>query len=304
MSSPIKVALAGATGQLGEHILRHLLAANHPVVILTRADSSTKSKLPSSDLISVAEVDYNSTDSITPHLNGVHTVIAAVGSTSIASQTNLVTAAASASVQRFIPSEFGSDTLLPENAKLPVYAAKTAVKEQLKSLSATNPSFTYTLFYNNAFLDSGLTNGFIADVPNHKANLYDGGERPFSATKLDTIGRAVVTLLQHLEETKNRAVYIQDVATTQKEVIDIVKEKDGQSWSIAPIDLPTLLKDSYAELGKDKPDFGTAMVGFVRQAAFGEGRGCDFSDHLDNELLGVKGLTKEEWKEYVRSFVK
>ena len=81
MTTPVKVALAGATGQLGAHILKHLLAANHPVVVLTRADSGSKSKLPSSPLITIAEVDYASADSITPHLNGVHTVIAAVGST-------------------------------------------------------------------------------------------------------------------------------------------------------------------------------------------------------------------------------
>lgn len=304
MSEPVKVALAGV-GQLGTHILRHLLAANHPVVVLTRTGSSSKSSLPTSPLITVAEVDYNSSESIQPHLTGVHTVIATVGSTSIAAQTNLIAAAAAANVSRFIPSEFGCDTTLPDVAKLPVYAGtKVPVQKQLQALAAANPSFTYTLVLNQAFLDSGLTNGFIADIPNHKINLYDGGDSPFSATSLDSVAVAVVGVLNHLEETKNRAVYVHDVVTTQNEILDIVKEKDGQAWSVAPVDLATLVKDSYAELGKEKPDFGMAMSGFVRQAAFGPGWGNDWSGKTDNALLGVKEMSKGEWREYVRSFVK
>lgn len=305
MSSPVKVALAGASGQLGAHILKHLLAANHPVVVLTRAGSDSKSKLPTSPLITVAEVDYASADSITPHLSGVHTVIAAVGSAAIAQQTNLIVAAASAHVTRFIPSEFGCDTLNLQASKLPVYGGKVAVQDQLKALAApADATLSYTLFYNQAFLDSGLTNGFIADVPNHKVNLYDDGDTPFSATRLDTIGRGVAAVLRNLDATKNRAVYVHDVVTTQNEVVELVKAKDGQAWSVAPVDLATLVKDCYAELGKEKPDFGTAMVGFVRQAAFGKGWGCDFSGRTDNDLLGIEGMGKEEWKEYLLSFVK
>ncbi|ETN37759.1 uncharacterized protein HMPREF1541_07382 [Cyphellophora europaea CBS 101466] len=303
MSSPFKVALGGAAGQLGSYVLKHLLQASHPVVVLTRVGSKTTSQLPSSPLITVAEVDYASPDTITPHLNGVHTVIATLGSTSIAAQTGLISAAASAGVSRFIPSEFGCDTFAPRVSELPVYGAKVAVQKQLKALADSQPGFTWTAVLNQAFLDSGLTNGFIADVPNHKINLYDGGDTPFSATRLDTIARAVVGVLSHLEETRNRAVYVHDIVTTQNEIVGFAKEADGQSWSVAPVDLTVLREEAYKELGKEKPDFATAMTGLVRQAAFGKGWGCDFTGKVDNELLGLKGMTKEELKAYVASYL-
>jgi hypothetical protein len=301
MTEQFKVALAGATGQMGKPILEALLAKNYPVVVLSRSASPD---LPKSPLITVVQTDYSDPEPIIPHLQGVHTVIAALGSLSIAQQKPLVEAAYQAKVKRFIPSEFGCDTVAPRVAALPVYADKVAVRKRLVELAASNSDFTWTSIHNNAFMDSGLHNGFIASVPKHSINLYDEGTVPFSTTRLSTVAQAVVGILSHLEETKNRPVYIHDLVTTQHEVMDLAKDIDGQPWSIAPVDTAVLYDDSNKELQKEKPDFGTAMLSFVRVAAFGNGWGCDFSDKLDNELLGLKGMTEVELKEYIAGYLK
>jgi hypothetical protein len=301
MAEQFKIALAGATGQMGKPILEALIANNYPVVVLSRSASPD---LPKSSLITIVQTDYSNPESITPHLQGVHTVIAALGSLSIAQQKPLVEAAFQAKVKRFIPSEFGCDTVAPRVAALPVYKDKVAVRTRLAELAATSPDFTWTSVHNNAFLDSGLHNGFIASAPRHSINLYDEGTVPFSTTRLSTIAQAVLGILSHLEETKNRPVYIHDLATTQAEIMDLAKEIDGEAWSVAPVDTAVLYEDSDKELRKEKPDFGTAMLSYVRVAAFGKGWGCDFSDKLDNELLGVKGMSKEELKEYIAGYLK
>ena len=310
-----KVALAGA-GQLGQHILTALLAANHPVVVLSR---STPSNLPTSPLLSTAtNIDYNDAASIAPHLKGVHTVISTVGSLAISSQHKLIDAAHSAGVTRFIPSEFGSDTMHPKSATLPVYAGKVAVQDQLKELAAkpngSPDGFSWTIVHNNAFLDSGLANGFICNVPERKMTRYDGGDTKISATKLETIAKAIVSgVLVKLDQTKNRQVRIQDVRTSQNEVLEILGAgKEGKGWEIEEFDTKKQREEGLEVLGrlgkgeKVDADIGKIMMGFIRSAAFAEGWGGDFEadGECDNELLGVKGMGKEEWTDYVKGFAK
>jgi nucleoside-diphosphate-sugar epimerase len=302
--APVKVALAGATGLLGFPILKALLAANHPVVVLTRKGSDSKSKLPSSSLIAVHEVDYKSASSIVPALKDVTVVICTLGSLAVGEQIPLVDAAASAGVKRFIPSEFGSDTTNPQNSHLPVYGGKVATQKHLQELSSQNPNFTYTFFLNNLFFDSGVSSGFIINPTSHTATLYDGGNVPISVTRLSTIASALVSLIDNaLDETKNRSVFIHDTVTTQNALIDIVKSIDNKPWNTTVVDSAKLRDESFAELGKPNPDFGKAMVGFLPIAIYGKEGGGNFEGKTDNKLLGVKEMRKQEVVEMVRGIV-
>ena len=152
--SGARVALAGATGNLGPFILSNLLDAGHEVVVLTRPDS--KSKLPSHPNITIAEVDYTSTPSITPHLSGVMAVISNINP--VVPQQPLIDASIAAGVSRFIPSEFGSDTLNPKAAVIPILAGKVAVQDYLKTKVAENPGFSYTVSLTYNLKDSLQTN--------------------------------------------------------------------------------------------------------------------------------------------------
>ncbi|KPI43438.1 uncharacterized protein AB675_6853 [Cyphellophora attinorum] len=301
-SKPVKVAVAGA-GQLGLPIVKALLAANHPVLVLSR---STPKDLPKSDLLSVAQVDYTSKTSIEPHLKDVHTLVSTLGSLAIDAQGPLIDAAYAAGVSRVIPSEFGCDTHHHLAATLPVYAGKVAVQKQVEALAAKSEGkFSWTIIHNNAFLDSGLTNGFIANVPEKKLVRYDGGDVPFAATRLGVIADAIVGVLSNLGATKNKSLKIQDVRTTQNEILEILGGKDG--WEIEEFDTKKDREDGFKELqekGKDA-NFGKIMLGQIRGAAFAEGWGADFGERApDNELVGIKEMGKGEWEEYVRSFAK
>ncbi|KAE8312184.1 hypothetical protein BDV41DRAFT_578016 [Aspergillus transmontanensis] len=61
-----KVALAGATGNLGPAILEQLVAANFEVTVLTRINGITH-KFPAS--VHVASVDYDSLNSLVAALH-------------------------------------------------------------------------------------------------------------------------------------------------------------------------------------------------------------------------------------------
>ncbi|RMZ75214.1 hypothetical protein DV737_g5413, partial [Chaetothyriales sp. CBS 132003] len=298
----VRVAVAGATGNLGPHIVDALVAANYPITILTRHGSTNASRLPKSDNITIKEVDFSSVDSLTSALQGVKVVVSVVASQSTGAQNPLIDASIAAGVSRFLPSEFGSNTKNPKTVQLPVFKHKVETQQYLEAKAKENPEFSYTLVINGAFFDWGLKAGFLVNLTKHSATVFNGGDVKFSVTKLGTIAKAVVGVIEHLDETKNRAVYIQDALVTQNQLIQYAKEIDGKEWDITPNDTDKTYAEGIAALQKGPgPNLGAVLGSFIRSAIFDPTYGGNFSDHLDNNLLGLKGLSDEEVKELVGS---
>ena len=293
--------MAGATGDLGVPIVKALLAAGYHVTALTREGSNNTSRLPKSSNLSVAQVDYSSVQSLEAALRGHAVVISTLTSTSVGDQNPLIDAAIAAGVARFIPSEFGSDVLNEKRNQLPVFEGKVKTHEYLKAAAAKHPGFAYTVICTGAFLDWGL-HGFVVNVPERTAIIYNGGDVPFSATNLDTIGRAVVGVIEHLPETANRPVYIHDAVVTQNQLIHYAKVKDGREWKVTHKSTEEMRLSSLEQVAKGNTDW-SVLQNFVFSSFLGEGYGIEFSDHLDNELLGIKGLTEAEVRELVESLL-
>lgn len=248
-------------------------------------------------------MDYDSVASLTDAVRGHVAVVSTFASAATGSQTTLIDAAVAAGVPRFLPSEFGSNTLGANNSKLPVYANKKKTQAYVKEKAESNPGFSYTLFCNGPFLDYGLAAGYIVNPKAHTANIYDGGDRPVSMTTLDTIGKGVVGVLTHLEETKNRAVYIHDKLLTQNSLIAIVKKLDGKDWTLNHLSTDALEQAAYAELKSENPDIRKAMMGFMPRAMYSEVSEADFSAVLDNDLLGIKELSDQELESLLAKFL-
>ncbi|TFB02639.1 Pinoresinol reductase 1 [Trichoderma ghanense] len=297
----LRVALAGAAGDLGIPIVKALLAAGYHVTALTRQGSNNTSKLPKSSNLSIAQVDYSSVQSLENALKGHMAVISTLTSTSVGDQNPLIDGSIAAGVARFIPSEFGSDVLNEKRNQLPVFEGKVRTHEYLKAAAAKYPGFTYTVICTGAFLDWGL-HGFVVNVPERTAIIYNGGDVPFSATNLDTIGRAVVGVIEHLPETANRPVYIHDAVVTQHQLIRYAQEKDGREWKVTHKSTEEMRLSSLEQLAKGNTDW-SILQPLVFSSFLGEGYGIDFSEHLDNELLGIKGLTEVEVGELVQSLL-
>lgn len=204
-------------------------------------------------------------------------------------------------MQRFIPGDFGSDTLNPKAAALPAYQGKIEAQNHLKE-KAEQTGMSYTIVCNGPFLDWGIEVGLLLDLKERKARLYDGGERLFSTTTLESVGKAVVGVLRKLEETKNRAVYVQDVAVSARGLYEIGKRvTPGKEWTEEVVSVDDAVAEGWAELKKENPDMGKMFMSFVTAAIWGEGYGAKF-EKTDNELLGIKELSKEELEAVVARY--
>lgn len=214
-------------------------------------------------------------------------------------------AAVAAGVKRFIPSEFGSDTTNPKARALPVYATKVAAQQYLERKAAEG-AITYTLMLNGPFLDWGLMVGLLLDVKGRKADLYDGGDVPFSASRTATVGKAIAGVLAHPDQTANRAVRVQDAVVTQRKLWRIAQKVTGtkeEQWTVTETDTAALEAAAYVELSKPSPDANVWAFGFIKRTVWGPGYGSVFSK-TDNELLGITEMTDEELEGVVASFAK
>lgn len=297
------VALAGATGNLGQPILSALLAANHRVTALSRIGGNSSKLSPHANLI-IKEVDFSSADSITPALSGVEVVISCVATLAIGSQNPLIDASVAAGVRRFIPAEFGMDSQNALAVALPVCAPKAATQQYLGERSDCCPEFTWTSIANGLFLDWCLEMGLVADLKSRTAVLYDGGDVKFSATLLKDIASAVLGVIREQEKTTNRVVYVHSAAVTQNQLIKYAKDKDGNSWETTVKDISQVREESLARLARGgEAHVEAAMLGFSLCGCFSEEYGCDFTGRVDNDLLGVRQLDEEEIRALVVSLL-
>lgn len=255
--------------------------------------------------MTVVSVDYNSLESLTNALKGQEAIVSTLASAAIATQLLLIEAAAKAGVQRFIPSEFGSNTVYEKTRALPVFKDKATVQDALKEKSAAaNSGISYTLICTGPFFDWGISVGFIINLAEKSIDLYDGGDRLFSTTTLPTIAKAVAAVLKKPEQTKNRAVYVQDTATTLNKLASVGKEVTGpDGWKENVVSIDDLVGQAWAELKKEKPNPGIFIFNFLKASIWGEGYGGHF-EPLDNELLGIKEKTDEEIRALVASLAK
>lgn len=127
------VALAGATGNLGKYVLKHLLSSSKQLnlTVLTRPGSSIRKDLP----VAIKEVDYESHESLISALTGIDALVIVLNFESIPdTEYKLVEAAAVTGVKWIIPTEFGGDNANEEIQNLPINAMKTGVRERIEKL--------------------------------------------------------------------------------------------------------------------------------------------------------------------------
>lgn len=237
-------------------------------------------------------------------LKGQDAVVSTVGIEALPAQDILVEAAVAAGVKRFLPSDFGSNISIPKTAALPIFKSKVAIHEKLREASAATPTFTYTLVCSGAFLDWGLEHNFLLNWEETKPKLFDGGKNIFSATSLDSIGQAVVGVLSHPDETKNRFVQIKDIDISQSQLLDIAKKVDPAKEWHDPIHIDTadLERSSNESLAKGQISM-PVMVGYIFRAIFGPAEYGSHFQTTDNELLGLGGKDEADVEAILRKLM-
>lgn len=296
MSAIKNVVIAGASGALGSVVFKKFVeSGKYNIRVLKRAGS--ESTFPAGT--DVVEVDYNSYDSLKSALQGQDALVSTLTTLAADAQFKLVDAAIDAGVARLVPSEFGSNLDVPSVRALPVFATKVKLQDYIIEKSKSTP-VTYTFVYNSVFLDWAIQHNFLVDFSKPNPPLIDGGNAEFSTTTLASVADAVVGLLDHSEETKNRVVYIHDTVTTQNKLLDLArKAAPEKTWNPVEVKLDDLTAQADERLAKGLFDMQT-FAPYLFRAVLGPDSKAKF-EKTDNELLGVKGVTEEDILEILKA---
>ena len=226
-----------------------------------------------------------------------------IGHTGLSVQPTIISAAIKAGVKRFIPSEFGGDTTNPKSRAIPYFKDKVQGQELLTQEVAKNggKGLSYSLVITGPFLDWGLKVGFGLNLNGKSVTIVDDGKKAASHTTVEAIGKAVAGVLQHPDETKNRAVYVQSVSVSQEKLLALSKQvKGADGWDIKTISAEESVAKGWAELKKPEPNHLVAFTSFIEAAIWSDGYGSRF-EKLDNGLLGVPQLDDEELLQLIKS---
>ncbi|KAF2848805.1 isoflavone reductase family protein-like protein CipA [Plenodomus tracheiphilus IPT5] len=287
------VIIIGAGGNLGPAILNAFLKdSSFNTTVLSRQGS--KSTFPSG--VKVVRADYESVSSLKEAFQGQDAVVSLVAGEALGDQNKLIDAAIEAGVQRFIPSEFGSNTQDKRTREIvPIFEAKLGTVNYLKE---RENKISWTSVVNGPFFDWGLKVGFLGfNGANKTATILDDGKAVFSATNLHQIGLALIKSLEKADLTKNQVVYINSFQTSQEQILDTVEKISGVKWTVDKQSANSILEDATAKFQKGDYSSIPALIQVVTFRA-GDNLGDFAPVGLWNDKLG---LPKEDFEASVRS---
>ena len=117
-------------------------------------------------------------------------------------------------------------------------------------------------------LESGLVDGLLGfDLVWKSATIYGGGEDEFPSSTVDGVGRAVLDVLQGLEEGKYAREYLyrSEFVTSQNEILMMLEKIEN--WDVARAEVGECVREG--ERRMKKGFFDGAMVLLERYVLFG-----------------------------------
>lgn len=294
------IALLGATGHLGRHILTALQHAGFAVTAIQRLDS-TNTPPPGTKSV---KVDLTSQSDLTTAFTNQDVVVSALPSPRLSSDKIWMQAAIAAGVKRVVLSEFSTNIDNEKSKRLPIVKDKVEIREYVESL-AEEGKIEWTSINNGPFLIPQIwTAGWMGpNVKSKTAILHDGGKAIVCGSTLQRIGEGVAKSLssEHAAETKNQSVYVYSAALSEKKVTDIVSKITEIKFEETEVSIESVTKDAYEAI--EKGDMSKMMSLYI-PFCFGEGYGGDFRDMAWNESLGLNEMNDGELEAVLRKGLK
>lgn len=298
--SIVNVALVGATGSLGSHILTALLAEGTFTVTVLQRASSTSALPTDHQSLRVAPIpDDPSLDELTALFTGQDAVVVCYRAGNAAAQIKLGQAAfAARTVRRFIPADFGSCDSggARERELVKLFDRKVEIRRSLQALAEQSDTFTWTSLVNGHFFDWGLRENFLHfNLKERRADIIDDGDLKSSQATLAQIARATVRVLQRPEQTRNKMLFIQSFCVSQNEILASLRKamgggEGGKDWEITRYESEAFIREKKARADAGDLDAIEDLV-FVLGAIDGDWRAKpDFA----MELLGLEDEDLDE----------
>ena len=166
---------------------------------------------------------------------------------------------------------------------MPLFANKTELRSYLTELTKKNESFTWSSIVCGHFFD--WDTAFLHLWPKEKrADIVKDGDLKTSYSTLARVGEATSRILQRLDETANKVLFVQSFCVTQPEIVKAFEKASGTKYDVAWLDAA-----SYEREQKAKRDEGDkeAIENLVWLLGAIEGN-WEERDEFAMDLLGLE----------------
>jgi len=284
---PRKIAIVGASGNLGKQTVNFLLAKGiHTITAISRLESSAT--FP--DGVVVKRGDYSDAEFRKEALQGQDVLVLQVEMMSMDVQEIFIRTAAEVGVPWILPTEFGSDTTSKLVQELHLMKLKVNIRSLIEELGVSS----WIAVVTNPWFDFSMKLGMWGiDIKNRTAKFWGDGWPRIPTTTLRRAGEATALLLslpgEELENLRNRHFYVHSFMGSQKyflESVMRVTDTTEKDWKIQEVDV----EEAY-EKAKNRAAEGDipSMVEMLYILHFMDGYGGDYSAKLiTNEELGLE----------------
>ena len=280
----VSVLVAGATGDLGQRIVRELLQHDVRVRALTRPGSGTASALyAGDDRVDIVEAAYTDHQALTAAVSGVDCVVSAVSGIRpviVDAQRALLAAAVAAHVPRFIPSDYSSDyrqIALGSNRNFEL-RREFAADVDAAPIKATS-------ILNGAFADMLTGTAPMISFGRRKVMFWSSADQILDFTTKDDVAR--VTALVALDDDAPRVVEIAGDRVTARDVAQTMSELTGTpftlQWAGTTGSLSVMAK-AVRRLSKNRGETFPAWQGMQYFVSMFSGQAQ--LHHVDNDRFG------------------
>ncbi|CAN9154144.1 unnamed protein product [Alternaria alternata] len=293
MATYRNVLLIGGSGTLGSVVLKILLDSPYNTTVLSRQQSS--SQFPEG--VRVIRADYDDPNSLKSAIKGQDVVISTVGGAATGDQNRFIDAAVAAGVKRFLPSEYGPNTQDPRVVEfIPILPSKMQTVDYLRS---KEDRMEWTSLVTGLWFDWALRDGHLGfDLVTKTATLTDDGNTEFTVSTLESVGKAILKILEHPEETKNIYVYTSSFNLSQDNLLTVLEKIDGQDWTVKQRASKDFVEEGHRRV--QKGDYSGIPL-LVRALATGP---VNLGDSRPGGLWDERlGLEREDLEQVVRRVV-
>jgi hypothetical protein len=203
-----------------------------------------------------------STTSLRSALAGQDLIISTTAGGDSDQQIDIIDAAVAAGVRRFMPHEFGHDTLNQKISRRIVKSAGRAkVIEHLRAVTTNTFDFEWIGVATGYTLDTGLISGNMGlDLEWHSATVHGTGNEIFAASSLQRVGQVVSRLILHWEEAKNQYIYAAGILTTANEVLRSAEKATQNDFTAGNYDVEDCIREGETRIERGFPDSGMFLL--------------------------------------------
>jgi uncharacterized protein YbjT (DUF2867 family) len=281
-----KIALVGASGNIGKFTLSALLSqAIHTVTVIQRVES-TASYPPE---VIVKQGSFDDEVFLAEAVRGQDVLVLQLPRTVTEVRPKLIRLAAEAKVPWVLPVEFGTAPDAKVIDEFDHLKEKGIWRRQIEELGVSS----WVAVITNPWLDLSLAvGGWGIRVKERRATLWEGGNVKINTSTLKRSGEATAELLSlpetELERFRNKSFFVSSFYVSQREIFESVlraTKTTEQDWTITTPTVEDVLKESEEALKTG--DFMKSFLDKYYMTHFREGFGGDYNNRLDTIHLGL-----------------